>query len=166
MCIGEANKSIGKAVQVSSATWCLNRLFLSSEWGDRMSTYTGETDPIGALMLIGGVIGSILFWRKIHIPDIIYSRERTAIIRMDELRKDYDSVQDLETLADMVEKNPDIEVYMYCNYSDFAGGSNKEVRFPIKPNSRIIKLLCEEEKKRLLSDMGRTKKVFNLPWHK
>lgn len=131
-----------------------------------MSTYTGETDPIGALMLIGGVIGSILFWRKIHIPDIIYSRERTAIIRMDELRKDYDSVQDLETLADMVEKNPDIEVYMYCNYSDFAGGSNKEVRFPIKPNSRIIKLLCEEEKKRLLTDMGRTKKVFNLPWHK
>jgi hypothetical protein len=131
-----------------------------------MSTYTGETDPIGALMLIGGVIGSILFWRKIHIPDIIYSRERNAIIRMDELRKDYDSVDDLETLTKMVEQNPDIEVYMYCNYSDFAGGNNKEVRFPIKPNSRIIKLLCEEEKKRLLTDMGRTKKVFNLPWHK
>ena len=131
-----------------------------------MSTYTGETDPIGALMLIGGVIGSILFWRKIHIPDIIYSRERNAIIRMDELRKDYDSVDDLETLTKMVEQNPDIEVYMYCNYSDFAGGSNKEVRFPIKPNSRIIKLLCEEEKKRLLSDMGKTKKVFNLPFHR
>ena len=104
--------------------------------------------------------------KKIRIPDIVYSRERNAIIRMDELRKDYDSVDDLETLTKMVEQNPDIEVYMYCNYSDFAGGSNKEVRFPIKPNSRIIKLLCEEEKKRLLSDMGRTKKVFNLPWHK
>lgn len=125
-----------------------------------------ETDTGGTLMLIAVIVGSVLFWKKIKIPDVIYSRERNAIIQMDELRKDYDSVQDLETLTDMVEKNPDIEVYMYCNYSDFAGGSNKEVRFPIKPNSRIIKLLCEEEKKRLLSDMGRTKKVFNLPWHK
>lgn len=102
--------------------------------------------------------------KRIHIPDIIYSRERTAIIRMDELRKDYDSVQDLETLTDMVEKNPDIEVFLYCKYSDFAGGGDKETRFPIKPNSRLIKLLCQEEKKRLLSDMGRTKKIFKLPF--
>lgn len=102
--------------------------------------------------------------KKVHIPDIVYSRERNAIIRMDELRKDYDSVSDLETLTKMVENNPDVEVYMYCKYSDFAGGSEKEVRFPIKPNSRLIKLLCQEEKKRLLSDMGRTKKIFKLPF--
>lgn len=102
--------------------------------------------------------------KRVHIPDIVYSRERNAIIRMDELRKDYDSVSDLETLTKMVENNPDVEVYMYCKYSDFAGGSEKEVRFPIKPNSRLIKLLCQEEKKRLLSDMGRTKKIFKLPF--
>ena len=129
-----------------------------------MSTYTGETDTNGGLMLIAIIAGSILFWRKFKIPDVVYSRERTAIIRMDELRKDYDSVQDLETLADMVEKNPDIEVFLYCKYSDFAGGGDKETRFPIKPNSRLIKLLCQEEKKRLLSDMGRTKKIFKLPF--
>lgn len=104
--------------------------------------------------------------KRVHIPDIVYSRERNAIIRMDELRKDYDSVSDLETLTKMVENNPDVEVYMYCKYSDFAGGSEKEVRFPIKPNSRLIKLLCEEEKNRLRSDMGKTKKIFNLPFHR
>lgn len=131
-----------------------------------MSTYTGDTDTSGTLMLIAVIVGSVLFWKKIKIPDVIYSRERNAIIRMDELRKDYDSVSDLETLTKMVEKNPDVEVYMYCNYTDFAGGSNKEVRFPIKPNSRLIRLLCEEEKNRLRSDMGKTKKIFNLPWHK
>lgn len=121
-------------------------------------------DTQGTLMLIGIIAFSFWFARKFHIPDIIYSRERPAIIRMEELRKDYDSVQDLETLADMVEKNPDIEVFMYCKYTDFAGGSDKETRFPIKPNSRLIKLLCEEEKKRLLSDMGRTKRIFKLPF--
>lgn len=130
-----------------------------------MSTYTGETDTNGGLMLIAIIAGSILFWRKVKIPDIIYSRERTAIIRMDELRKDYDSVDDLETLTKMVEKNPDLEIYMYCKYSDFAGGTDKEVRFPIKSNSRLIKMLCEEEKKRLLSDMGRTKKIFHTPFN-
>ena len=131
-----------------------------------MSTYTGETDTNGGLMLIAIIVGSVLFWRKFKIPDVIYSRERTAIIRMDELRKDYDSVSDLETLTKMVEQNPDIEVYMYCNYQDFTGGSNKEVRFPIKPNSRLIRLLCEEEKNRLRTDMGKTKKIFNLPFHR
>lgn len=125
-----------------------------------------ETDTGGTLMLIAVIVGSVLFWKKIKIPDVIYSRERNAIIRMDELRKDYDSVDDLETLTKMVEKNPDIEVYMYCNYQDFTGGSNKEVRFPIKPNSRLIRLLCEEEKNRLRSDMGKTKKIFNLPFHR
>lgn len=112
-----------------------------------------------------GLVGfAVYIAKRIHIPDIVYSRERNAIIRMDELRKDYDSVQDLETLTNMVEKNPDIEVFMYCKYTDFAGGSDKETRFPIKPNSRLIKLLCEEEKKRLLGDMGRTKKIFKLPF--
>lgn len=104
--------------------------------------------------------------KRIKIPEVIYHRERNAIIRMDELRKDYDSVDEFETVTKMVEQNPDLEIYVYCNYQDFAGGSEKEVRFPIKPNSRIIKLLCEEEKKRLISDMGRTKRVFNLPLHK
>lgn len=130
-----------------------------------MSSYTGETDTNGALLLIAIIVGSFLFWRKVKIPDIVYSRERNAIIRMDELRKDYDSVDDLETLTKMVEQNPDVEVYMYCKYSDFAGGSEKEVRFPIKSNSRLIKMLCEEEKKRLLSDMGRTKKIFHTPFN-
>jgi hypothetical protein len=125
-----------------------------------------ETDTGGTLMLVAVIVGSVLFARRFNIPDIRYSRERPAIIRMEELRKDYDSVDDLETLTKMVEKNPDIEVFMYCKYSDFSGGSEKEVRFPIKPNSRLIKLLCEEEKKRLLSDMGRTKKVFNLPFNR
>lgn len=125
-----------------------------------------ETDTGGTLMLIAVIVGSVLFWKRIKIPDVIYSRERNAIIRMDELRKDYDSVDDLETLTKMVEKNPDIEIYMYCNYQDFTGGSNKEVRFPIKPNSRLIRLLCEEEKNRLRSDMGKTKKIFNLPFHR
>lgn len=121
-------------------------------------------DTQGTLMLIGIVAFSFWFARKFHIPDIIYSRERPAIIRMEELRKDYDSVDDLETLTKMVEKNPDIEVFMYCKYTDFAGGSEKEARFPIKPNSRVIKLLCQEEKKRLLSDMGKTKRIFKLPF--
>lgn len=115
-------------------------------------------------MLIAVIVGSVLFARRFNIPDIRYSRERPAIIRMEELRKDYDSVDDLETLTKMVEKNPDLEIFMYCKYSDFAGGSEKETRFPIKPNSRLIKLLCEEEKKRLLSDMGRTKRIFKLPF--
>lgn len=139
-----------------TVTQYMKRLFLSQE-GDNMDTQ-------GTLMLIGIIAFSFWFARKFHIPDIIYSRERPAIIRMEELRKDYDSVQDLETLTDMVEKNPDIEVFMYCKYTDFAGGSDKETRFPIKPNSRLIKLLCEEEKKRLLSDMGRTKRIFKLPF--
>lgn len=115
-------------------------------------------------MLIGIVAFSFWFARKLRIPNIIYSRERPAIIRMEELRKDYDSVDNLETLTKMVEKNPDIEVFLYCKYSDFSGGSEKETRFPIKPNSRLIKLLCEEEKKRLLTDMGRTKRIFKLPF--
>lgn len=123
-----------------------------------------ETDTGGTLMLIGIVAFSFWFARKFNIPDIIYSRERPAIMRMEELRKDYDSVDDLETLTKMVEKNPDLEIFMYCKYSDFSGGSEKETRFPIKPNSRLIKLLCEEEKKRLLSDMGRTKRIFKLPF--
>jgi len=123
-----------------------------------------DTDTGGTLTFIAVIVGSVLFWKKIKIPDIIYSRERTAIIRMEELRKDYDSVDDLETLTKMVESNPDLEVYMYCKYTDFAGGSEKETRIPIKPNSRLIKMLCEEEKKRLLSDMGRTKKIFHLPF--
>lgn len=123
-----------------------------------------ETDTGGTLMLIAVIVGSVLFARLFNIPDIRYSRERPAIIRMEELRKDYDSVDDLETLTKMVEKNPDLEIFMYCKYSDFSGGSEKETRFPIKPNSRLIKLLCEEEKKRLLSDMGRTKRIFKLPF--
>lgn len=136
------------------------RLFLYLESGDGM---TSEEMCNGAFWF--GLIGfAVYIAKRIHIPDIIYSRERPAIIRMEELRKDYDSVDDLETLTKMVEKNPDIEVYMYCKYSDFAGGSEKETRFPIKPNSRLIKLLCEEEKKRLLSDMGRTKRIFKLPF--
>lgn len=129
-----------------------------------MSTYTTETDTGGTLLLIASIIGSVWFARKFHIPDIVYSRERPAIIRMEELRKDYDSIDALETTTKIVESNPDLEIYMYCKYTDFAGGSEKEARFPIKPNSRLIKLLCEEEKKRLLSDMGRTKKIFKLPY--
>lgn len=140
----------------------MTRLFLYLESGDGM---TSEEMCNGAFWF--GLIGfAVYIAKRIHIPDIIYSRERPAIIRMEELRKDYDSVDDLETLTKMVEKNPDIEVYMYCNYQDFTGGSNKEVRFPIKPNSRLIRLLCEEEKNRLRSDMGKTKKIFNLPFHR
>lgn len=131
-----------------------------------MRNYAAETDSGGTMALIAIVVGSVLFWRKINIPDIIYHRERNAIIRMDELRKDYDSVDDLETLTKMVESNPDLEVYMYCKYTDFAGGEEKEVRFPIKPNSRLIRLLCQEEKNRLRDNMGRTKKIFNLPFHR
>lgn len=127
-------------------------------------TSTSDTDTGGALTLIAVIVGSVLFWKKINIPDIVYHRERSAIIRMDELRKDYDSIEDLETLTKMVESNPDIEVYMYCKYTDFAGGSDKETRIPIKPNSRLIKMLCEEEKKRLRSDMGKTKKIFHMPF--
>ena len=96
--------------------------------------------------------------------DFMYNRKRPAILRMEELRKDYDAVQDLETLTKIVESNPDLEVFMYCKYNDFACGSEKETRIPIKPNSRIIKILCEEEKKRLRSDMGRTEKIFRLPF--
>lgn len=129
-----------------------------------MSTYTTETDTGGTLLLIVSIIGSVWFARKFHIPDIVYSRERPAIIRMEELRKDYDSIDALETTTKIVENNPDLEIYMYCKYTDFAGGSEKEARFPIKPNSRVIKLLCQEEKKRLLSDMGKTKRIFKLPF--
>lgn len=129
-------------------------------------TSTSDTDTGGALTLIAVIVGSVLFWKKINIPDIVYHRERSAIIRMDELRKDYDSIEDLETLTKMVESNPDIEVYMYCKYSHLAGGEEKEVRIPIKPNSRLIKMLCQEEKNRLRTDMGRTKKIFNLPLHR
>lgn len=121
-------------------------------------------DTTGTLWLIGIVAFSFWFARKFNIPDIIYSRERPAIIRMEELRKDYDCIDALETTTKIVESNPDLEIYMYCKYTDFAGGSEKEARFPIKPNSRVIKLLCQEEKKRLLSDMGRTKRIFKLPF--
>ena len=162
MCIGEANKSIGKAVQVSSATWCLTRLFLFLI--SEVIEVSEET--FNGIFWFGLLALMVYIAKRIHIPDIVYSRERNAIIRMDELRKDYDSVSDLETLTKMVENNPDVEVYMYCKYSDFAGGSEKEVRFPIKPNSRLIKLLCEEEKNRLRTDMGKTKKIFNLPFHR
>ena len=84
---------------------------------------------------------------------------------MEELRKNYDSISDLETVTKIVEDNPDLEIFMYCKYTDFAGGAEKEARFPIKPNSRLIKMLCEEEKKRLRTDMGRTKQIFRLPFH-
>ena len=123
-------------------------------------------ETFNGIFWFGLVFLMVYIAKRVHIPDIVYSRERNAIIRMDELRKDYDSVSDLETLTKMVESNPDVEVYMYCKYSDFAGGSEKEVRFPIKPNSRLIKLLCEEEKNRLRIDMGKTKKIFNLPFHR
>lgn len=53
-------------------------------------------------MLIAVIVGSVLFARRFNIPDIRYSRERPAIIRMEELRKDYDSVDDLETLKPVV----------------------------------------------------------------
>lgn len=129
-------------------------------------SYAGETDSGGTLALIAIAVGSVLFWRRFNIPDIIYHRERSAIIRMDELRKDYDDIEDLETLTKMVESNPDVEVYMYCKYSHLAGGEEREVRIPIKPNSRLIKMLCQEEKNRLRTDMGRTKKIFNLPFHR
>ena len=71
-------------------------------------------------------------WRRYNVPDVVYSKERHAIIRMDELRKDYDSVQDLETLADNIVKcildalngiayyDDSQVVYVRCkkNYSD------------------------------------------------
>ena len=123
------------------------------------------SEEVYNLAIWGGIIAFAVYKaRKFSVPDIFYSRERPAIIRMEELRKDYDSIDDLETLTKMVESNPDVEVYMYCKYTDFAGGTEKETRIPIKPNSRLIRMLCEEEKKRLRSDMGRTKKIFHLPF--
>lgn len=103
--------------------------------------------------------------KHFSLYDFMYNRKRPAILRLEELRKDYDAVQDLETVTKIVESNPDLEIFMYCKYSDFGGGSDKEVRFPIKPNSRMIKMLCEEEKKRLRSDMGKTERIFRLPFN-
>ena len=87
------------------------------------------------------------------------------MLRMEELRKQYDGVDDLETMINMVEKNPDIEVFVYLNYTAFAGGTNKECRIPVKPNSRIWSMLCQEEKKRLYRELGEAKTIFRLPFH-
>lgn len=112
-----------------------------------------------------GIYFFIKIYKRLSSVDFLYHRERPAIIRMEELRKNYDSISDLETVTKIVEDNPDLEIFMYCKYTDFAGGAEKEARFPIKPNSRLIRMLCEEEKKRLRTDMGRTKQIFRLPFH-
>lgn len=87
------------------------------------------------------------------------------MLRMEELRKQYDGVDDLETLVKMVESNPDVEVFVYCQYSAFAGGEKREVKIPVKPNSRMWRLLCAQEKERLYKEIGKAKTIFRLPFH-
>lgn len=86
------------------------------------------------------------------------------MLRMEELRKSYDSVSDFETMVKMVESNPDLEIYVYMQYSAFAGGENREVKIPVKPNSRMLKLLCEGEKERLYKELGKASFRFRIPF--
>lgn len=109
--------------------------------------------------------GGYKFWKEFSWKDFLYHKERPAMIRLEELREQYDSVDDLETTVRLVEKNPDVEVFIYCEYQNVAGGEDKKVRIPVKPNSRIWTMLCQEEKNRLHGEMGKTKNIFRLPFH-
>ena len=105
------------------------------------------------------------FVRTFSVKDFLYHRERPAMIRLEELREQYDGVDDLEATVRFVEKNPDVEVFVYCEYQHAAGGENMKCRIPVKPNSRIWAALCQEEKNRLHEEMGKTKNIFRLPFH-
>ena len=50
------------------------------KWGDRMSEET-----FNGIFWFGLLALMVYVAKKVHIPDIVYSRERNAIIRMDEL---------------------------------------------------------------------------------
>ena len=123
-------------------------------------------DDIICLAIISGTIWLFYTgWKKFSWQKYIYSREHPTMLRMEELRKQYDGVDDLETMVKRVEKNPDVVVYVYITYSELAGGTEKECKIPVTPTSRMWQLLCEEEKKRLYKEIGRAKQIFRLPFH-
>ena len=102
---------------------------------------------------------------RVALTRFIYSKARPTMLRLEELRKQYDGVDDLETMVSMVQKNPDLDIFVYINYTPFAGGENKECRIPVKPNTRMWLLLCEHEKKRLYKELGEAQYSLKLPFH-
>lgn len=125
--------------------------------------------PISDIVFITFVVllitKAVSFIREHSWQQYIYSKERPTMLRMEDLRKQYDGVDDMESMIKCVEKNEDIEAYVYCTYSEIAGGSDKEVKIPVSPNSKIWKLLCETEKDRLYKELGKAKTIFRLPFH-
>jgi len=108
---------------------------------------------------------TVRFIREHSWQKYIYSKERPTMLRMEDLRKQYDGIDDLEAMIRCVEKSEDIEAYVYCTYSEIAGGTDKEVKIPVSPNSKIWIRLCETEKDRLYSELGKAKTIFRLPFH-
>lgn len=123
------------------------------------------TDIIWFVILL--ITARVFYWgfKEFSWKEYIYSREHPTMLRMEELRKQYDGIDDLETMVKIVEKNPEVEVYVYLTYSDIAGGTDKEVKIPVTPTSKMWQLLCEEEKKRLYKEIGKAKNIFRLPFH-
>ena len=123
------------------------------------------SDIVYVIFVVLLVSRTIRFIREHSWQQYIYSKERPTMLRMEDLRKQYDGVDDLESMIKCVEKNEDVEVYVYCTYSEIAGGGDKEVKIPVSPNSRIWINLCETEKDRLYRELGKAKTIFRLPFH-
>ncbi|MBP5362272.1 MAG: hypothetical protein J6Y71_04520 [Ruminococcus sp.] len=122
-------------------------------------------DFLAAFIFIATIKAFVWAYQRFSWREYIYSKEHPTLLRIEDLRKQYDGIDNLETLIKQVEKNPDVEVYVYLTYSDFAGGIDKEVKIPVQPNSRVWKQLCETEKGRLYKELGRAKNIFRLPFH-
>lgn len=121
-------------------------------------------DILWLIFCVGGIYIFFKGWKNFSWQHFKYSLQHPTFLRMEELRKQYDGVDELEAVVKIVESNPDLEVYAYVQYSNLAGGETKECKIPIKPNSRMWTMLCEEEKKRLYKEIGRSKQIFRLPF--
>ena len=119
---------------------------------------------LAALFVLCRLINKKISFR-VALSKFMYSKARPTMLRLEELRKQYDGVDDLETMVNMVDKNPDLEIFVYVSYAPFAGGENKECRIPVKPNSRMWLMLCEHEKKRLYKELGEAPFTLKLPFH-
>lgn len=119
---------------------------------------------LAALFVLCRLINKKISFR-VALSKFMYSKARPTMLRLEELRKQYDGVDDLETMVNMVDKNPDLEIFVYVSYAPFAGGENKECRIPVKPNSRMWLMLCEHEKKRLYKELGEAQFTLKMPFH-
>lgn len=104
------------------------------------------------------------FRKDFSWKDFLYHKERPAMMRLEDLRKQYDGVDDLETTVRLVEKHQNVEVYVSCEYQHVAGGKIETVKIPMKANSRMWTMLCQEEKKRLHRAMAKARLNVNIPY--